>query len=390
MSTHPTLRLSFVPPGANFPSDLYTELVAALFQPGMRMISTETPVHRYGWPVNFRELTKEQIENRVSIARLAQTCKSLNAAVNTRLDLYAHRALSFHMQNTVWAAHRFARKPYADRAEMHRLWWPERWPYESNADMDRAIERYTAPQARLLKLFVVWIHRRRNQLAVQVGIHEHEGPIRVFQITDHDQDEDASDTASDGDSISMSDSEDDVVDNTDENEAGIEDGTDPIQTELVASIEPPAQAENITLQPYMNAEEQIALAAMEALGNNFVVSNEAVLAALEEDESEDSEASETLEDSEEDDEMHVEMITAIDAVHEDSNDQDIHEPEEDNGEVEDRNPELIDLHYSATTPRWIDRERGSEEVTTAELSARVEAWIRLQYHNFFPLLNEPN
>ena len=38
----------------------------------------------------------------------------------------------------------------------------------------------------MIKIFVVWIHRRRDQLVVQVGIHEHEGPIRVLKITDHD------------------------------------------------------------------------------------------------------------------------------------------------------------------------------------------------------------
>lgn len=351
MSTLPISPPPFVPPGATFPPDLYTELVAALFQPGMRMLATDIASQRYGWPVNFREMKKEKIDNRVSIARLAQTCKTLNTAVKTRLKLYAQRALSFHMQNTIWAAHRFARKPYTDRAEMHRLWWPERWPYESNADMDRAVERYTAPQARLLKLFVVWMHRRHDQLAVQVGIHEHEGPLCVFKITDQDPDEDASDTASDGDSIMMTDSEDEALANAEENEAEVEDGEDPIQTELGAFIQAPPDVEN-------NQSEA----------------------------SQHSEASE----SEEADEMEVQMITAIDDVDTVENDPNIHDAELDNGDGDDQNPQEIDLHYSATRPRWIDRERGREDVTAAELSARVEAWIRLQYHNFFPLINEPN
>ena len=38
----------------------------------------------------------------------------------------------------------------------------------------------------MIKIFVVWILRRCDQFVVQVGIHEHEGPIHVLKITDHD------------------------------------------------------------------------------------------------------------------------------------------------------------------------------------------------------------
>ena len=127
MDTIPIPPPPFLPLGATFPPDLYIELVAALFKPGFRIFTTETKTNRYGWPVSFHDLTKEQIANRVIIARVSQTCKSMNTAVKAKLDVYAHRALTFFMQNTVWVSERFAHKSYTDRAEMHRLWWPEQW-----------------------------------------------------------------------------------------------------------------------------------------------------------------------------------------------------------------------------------------------------------------------
>jgi hypothetical protein len=338
MSTSPVPPPPFLPPGATFPPDLYTELVAALFRPGMRMYATETKTNRYGWPVVFRDLTKEQIENRVSIARVAQTCKSMNAAVKARLDIYAHRALAFFMQTTVWASQRFARKPYENRAEMHRLWWPEDWRYPTNAVVAREVRRYIVTTSGMRKLFVVWIHRRRDKLAVQVGIHEHEGPTRVFQITDHDHDEEASYSGSDGDSIIMTDSEDGAAANADENEAN-----------------------------------QAALDAINALGTHVVVENEGVLAALDEDDSEDDSGNE------------IEVLTAMETVDEPD------EPEEDEEEqTTGGTADEVQLYYSAAVPRWIDRERVNENVTTAMLSARVEEWIRQQHNTFFPTLVEPN
>jgi hypothetical protein len=158
------------------------------------MFDTEAHTDRYGWPVDFHDLSKERYENRVHITRLAQTSKAFNAAVNARLDKDVHKALSFFMHQTIWSSQRFSTEPYKDRAEMHRLWWPGDWPYETKAQMARRVTRYKDPSTDMLKLFIVWIHRRCNQLAVQVGIHEHEGPIRVFRITDYDPDQDASDS----------------------------------------------------------------------------------------------------------------------------------------------------------------------------------------------------
>lgn len=334
MSTLPT---PFVPSRFTLPPDLYSEIVAALFQPGMRILATETPTNRYGWPVKFRELSKEQIPHRVCIARLAQTCKALNNTIKTKIELCTHKALCFFMLNTIWASQRFARKSYADRAEMHRLWWPERWPYATNAEVARTVPRYTLPNLRVIKLFIVWIHRRRDSLAVQIGIHEHEGPIRVFKITDHDPDEVASDSASDSDSI------------------------------LTASD---SEAGTTTL------------AAINELGTDFVITDQDVLSVLENDESEDDDA--------------LIPVTAINAV----DDEDVEnnlaaaaeadaaaEAEAENeDEADDRNAEEIDLHYSTARPRWSDPDRRTENVTKAELTARVEAWIRLQHEQFFPFL----
>lgn len=340
MSTSPVPPLPFPPPGVAFPSDLYTELVAALFRPGMRIYAIETTTNRYGWPVVFRDLTKDQIENRACIARLAQTCKSMNAATKARLDLYAHRALAFFLQTTVWASHRFSRKSYENRAEMHRLWWSEHWVYPTNAEVARVVRRYIVPNTGKRKLLVVWIHRRRDKLAVQIGVHEHEGPTRVFQITDHDDDEEASYSDSDGDSIMMTDSEDGAAANADENEAN-----------------------------------EAALAAIHALGTDFVVDDQGVLDALNQDDSEDQDDS--------DNEMQV--MTAMETVDEPD------EPEEDEDQITAGGSlDEVELRYSAAIPRWIDRERVTENVTTAQLSARVEAWIRHQHETFFPMLAQPN
>ena len=141
MSTLPPFRLSFTPSGSTFPPDLYPELVDWFFQvpsyspdvilthispkTGMSIFSTEHRRNMYGWTVTFCDLTKEKIENHVSIEHLVQTCKSMNVTVKSKLDIYKYRVMTFFTQNTVWAAQRFACKPYTDRTEMHRLWWPE-------------------------------------------------------------------------------------------------------------------------------------------------------------------------------------------------------------------------------------------------------------------------
>jgi len=286
-------------------------------------------------------LSKDQYDHHVSIARLAQTCKGLNVAVKARLDSDAHKAVSFFMQTTIWASHRFARKPYLDRAQMNRLFWPERWPYVSNAQVANDVARYITPETNMLKLFVVWIHRRQDQLAVQVGIHEHEGPIRVFHITDHDREEDASETASDGDSVLASEDEQDDQDNQD------------------AIVE---------------HNNHI----MQDLGNNFVITDTAVLAVLQDEEDNEDEDDE----DEEDDNNTLIPVTAIDAVEDEDAEADVVETQQ----ADDRTPEEINLHYSGARPRWVDSERTSEDVTAAELSSRVEAWLRLKHEQFFPFL----
>ena len=188
--------------------------------------------------------------------------------------------------------------------------------------MTQSVDRYWTSEADvrdgILKLFVVWIHRRGDQLAVQVGLHEQEGPIHVFQITDHDPDERASETASEGDGLSHSNSEDETDAHADENAT--------------------------------------------------VMSQ--------------------------DDDTDVEMfttITAIEMVDEDDVDTDANDDADadgDNADADDRDTDEIDLHYSATRPRWTDPDHGREDVTTAELHEHVEVWFLLQHAKFFPMLAE--
>lgn len=359
---------------STFPPDLYPQLVAAIFkvfsylhplasscitsfppltrttchhlQVGMSMLGTETQTDRYGWPVDFRDLSKERYENRVHIARLSQTSKAFHAAVNARLDQDAHKALSFFLRQTISSSLRLASKPYADRAEMHRLWWPEDWPYVTNAQVATGVTRYKEPSRDMLKLFVVWIHRRRNQLAVQVGIHEHEGPIRVFRITDFDPNQDASDSEIE------------------------DDASDAEQTGPIPPQPTPPQQDQAE-----DTHDQDVHIDVDQLGTDLVVADAAAV-VFQENQSEQDES--------EDDETLV-PVTAITAIEDDI------EEEEDDFHIDlaltnDGTDQQINLHYSSSRPRWIDPDRNYEDVTTAELKERVGTWITLQHMKFFPCL----
>jgi hypothetical protein len=304
---------------STIPPDLYPQVIAAIFKVGMTMFGTEAETDRYGWQVDFHDLSKERYENRVHIARLAQTSKAFNTAVNVRLDRDAHKAVSFFLHQALWSSQRFSSKSYDDRAEMHRLWWPEDWPYETKAQMSKRVTRYKEPSTNILKFFVVWIHRRRSQLAVQVGIHEHEGPIRVFRITDNDPNQDASDSEIE------------------------DDASDAEQTE-------PAPPQATSPQP---------------------------------DQGDDGDQSQ---DESEDEDVLV-PITAITAMEDDIEaEQEEEEYHIDLAQANDDNDQPINLHYSASTPRWIDPDRNYEDVTTAELNERVGVWITQQHMKFFPCL----
>jgi len=161
--------------------------------PGMhlRMRQSETP--RYGCPVKFIDLEQEHLPNRTTINRFVLTFNVVRPAVQKRLELYDHNVVVFFRQNTLWSVENFARKSYKDRTEMCRLWIPRLCPYRSNVEFVLRVPGYKRPGDNMLKVFVVWIHRRRNQLPVEVDIHnEQEGPFRVFTITDYDPDADVS------------------------------------------------------------------------------------------------------------------------------------------------------------------------------------------------------
>jgi hypothetical protein len=333
---------------STIPPDLYPQVVAAIFKSGMTMFGTEADTNRYGWQVDFHDLSKERYENRVHIARLAQTSKAFNTAVNARLDRDAHKALSVFMHQALWSSQRFSLKSYDDRAEMHRLWWPEDWPYETKAQMSKRVTRYKEPSTNMLKLFVVWIHRRRDQLAVQVGIHEHEGPLRVFRITDYDPNQDVSDS--------------ELEDNASEAE----------QTEPA----PPQPTWPQLAPPEPTPPEPDQAEDGNELDTDIVVQVAAV--AFQENQSEQDES--------EDEDILV-PITAITAIEDDIEaEQEEEEYHIDLAQANDDNDQPINLHYSASTPRWIDPDRNYEDVTTAELNERVGVWITQQHMKFFPCL----
>lgn len=84
--------------------DAYTEVVAALFKPPMRIICTQFGCDRYSWPVTFLDCTKEAFQNHSTILLLAKTCKEMNNAVKAKFAKYAHEALGFFMTRTIWSS----------------------------------------------------------------------------------------------------------------------------------------------------------------------------------------------------------------------------------------------------------------------------------------------
>jgi len=99
----------------------------------------------------------------------------------------------------------------------------------------------------------------------------------------------------------------------------------------------------------------------------------------------------TLDNDEDDEEDDLTPITVIHSVDDVDNDytpfnDEIQDTTITPETTDDHNEEEYDLNMSASRPRWIDRDRGSENVTSAELPDRVLAWLHLQHQNFFPFL----
>ena len=153
----------------------------------------------------------------------------------------------------------------------------------------------------------------------------------MFHITDYDSNEDVSDTASEGDSLSASDSEDGAPEHAE------------------AAIQAGENAQGAAIQAGENTQDQAMISVIEELGTDFVVTDEAVLAAFEEDESEEDESEDenTL--------IPVTDITSID-------DDDVEDNATAEYAVDDHTAKEIDLHFSSARPRWTDRERGREDV----------------------------
>jgi len=317
---------------STIPPDLYDAVLLALFNPGMHLRMTTMQTRMHGAPFHYIDLEREQFPNSHAIDLFSKTCKAARAAFKKRLELYDHSAVQFHKDNTFWCLKVFATKSFEDHAQIRRLWVPRVWPYPSDVEFVRRVPRYTRPDDHVLKVFVVSIHRRRDQLAVQIGIHEHEGPGRVFKITDYDPDEANSDIFSD-----LSDDSNDSV----------------------------PDAQNTEAQ---NTQEQD--------GHN----DEEIIEA-EHNEDDDDEDNNDDDNNDEDNDQHDD-----DDDDEDNNNEPIDTtivPDT----TDDRTQEELQLNISASVPRWIDHERAYEEVTSAEIDLRVSAWLNLQYENFFPLLS---
>lgn len=351
--------------------DLFPELVSALLTDKFRVALSTHEVDRYDCATVLRDYTKQPFKNYATVQMLAKTSKAMNKAVKDKLADCYKDVLQFFIQHVTWTTERFSRKPYAHRGEIIRLWIPEPWHHPSNAEMAQRVPRYIMAvqeneQVRpaFLKLFVVTVVRRRHDFAVQVGLHEHQGPTCLFQVYDYDPYDTASETESDEGMASDSEAEVEINEADAPAEATIPVIDIPV-IEIPEVLEITVESESDSTENYESEDER-----EESEDERAESEDERA-----ESEDERPESEEEREDIEQDNNVEA-VYTAVNPTGAPNHETDILN----------QDPTTLNFHYSPLKPLWIDPHRSRRDVRAAELSADVEAWLTTQFESFFPML----